>query len=98
MLNSYPCKVRPHQPCSVAFRGCEIHSKARFDPLPFNPDTTELVRTSGGRVPDGRRLIKGGYEEDRMPLYHGAAEYKGHRAPGKTSPHLYVSLSVWCCC
>ncbi|PBK94670.1 hypothetical protein ARMGADRAFT_856323, partial [Armillaria gallica] len=85
---SYPCKVRPHQPCSVAFRGREIHSKARFDPLLFNPDTTELVRTSGGRLPDSRRLIKGGYEEDGMPLYHGAAGYKGHRAPGKTGPHL----------
>ncbi|KAK0435967.1 hypothetical protein EV421DRAFT_1145417 [Armillaria borealis] len=84
----HPCKVRPHQPCSVAFRGREIHSKGHFDPLPFNPDTMELVRTSEGRVPDGRRLIKGSYEENGMPLYHGAAEYKGHRAPGKTSPYL----------
>ncbi|PBK85167.1 hypothetical protein ARMGADRAFT_872275, partial [Armillaria gallica] len=51
----HPCKVGPHQPCSVAFRGREIHSEARFDPLPFNPDSLELVRTSGGRVPDGKR-------------------------------------------
>ncbi|SJL10221.1 uncharacterized protein ARMOST_13605 [Armillaria ostoyae] len=81
----HPCKVRPHQPCSVAFHGCEIRSKGRFDPLLFNPETMELARTSEGRVPDGRRLIKGGYEEDGMPLYHGV---EGHRAPGKTSPHL----------
>ncbi|PBK98315.1 hypothetical protein ARMGADRAFT_1008749, partial [Armillaria gallica] len=80
----HPCKVGPHQPCSVTFRSREIHSKARFDPLPFNPDTMELVCTSEGRVPDDRRLIKGGYEEDGMLLYH--------RAPGKTSPHLNECL------
>ncbi|KAK0215955.1 hypothetical protein EDD85DRAFT_962501 [Armillaria nabsnona] len=59
-----------------------------FDLLPFNPDTMELVRTSEGHVPDGRRPIKGGYEEDGASLYHGLVECKGYRVPGKTSPHL----------
>ncbi|SJL06972.1 uncharacterized protein ARMOST_10314 [Armillaria ostoyae] len=84
----HPCKVAPHLPCSVAFRGREVHSKGRFDLLPFNPETMELVRTSEGRIPDGRRPIKDSYEEDGMPLYHGVAQYKGYRVPGKTSPHL----------
>ncbi|KAK0439025.1 uncharacterized protein EV420DRAFT_1584858 [Desarmillaria tabescens] len=62
----------------------------RYDLLQFNLDTMELVRASEGHIPTGRRLVKGGYEEDGMPLYHGIAMHPNskHRVPGKTSPRL----------
>ncbi|KAK0216592.1 hypothetical protein EDD85DRAFT_962375 [Armillaria nabsnona] len=92
LLGPPPCHDWGNKPVyigsAIRLRGREIHFKGRFDLLPFNPEMMEIVRTSEGRIPDGRRPIKGGYEEDGLPLHHGVAEYKGYRVPGKTSPHL----------
>ncbi|KAK0438879.1 uncharacterized protein EV420DRAFT_1585085 [Desarmillaria tabescens] len=90
----HPCKIeynRPNlpAPCSVAVDNAIIFHEGRYDLLQFNPDTMEFVRASEGRIPAGRRPVKGGYEEDGMPLYHGIAMHPNkHRVPGKTSPRL----------
>ncbi|KAK0219040.1 hypothetical protein IW262DRAFT_1074489 [Armillaria fumosa] len=95
----HPCKIGPHLPvpCSVPFGCREKAHTSRYDLLPFNPDTMEFVRTSHGRLPAGKRLVKGGYEEDGTPLYHGMAIHEGIKVPGKISHRLYVLQSVgWC--
>ncbi|KAK0485425.1 hypothetical protein EDD18DRAFT_1083300, partial [Armillaria luteobubalina] len=58
--------------CTVVFDNTVISHKGRHDLLQFNPDTMELVCTSEGRIPVGKRPVKGVYEEDGMP-YHGIA-------------------------
>ncbi|PBK85126.1 hypothetical protein ARMGADRAFT_872594, partial [Armillaria gallica] len=78
----HPCKVEPNRPdlpspCSVVFDGTVVFHKGCYDLLPFNPDIMELVRASEGRIPAGRWPIKGGYEEDGMPLYHGGIDANG---------------------
>ncbi len=99
----YPCKIEYNRPdipapCSVVVDDAVISHEGRYDLLQFNPDTMELVRASEGRIPAGRRPVKGGYEEDGMPLYHGIAIYPNdrHRIPGKTSPRLYVLCTIVC--
>ncbi|PBK98331.1 ankyrin [Armillaria gallica] len=93
----HPCKIEPNRhelpaPCSVVFNETVVFitDSERYDMLPFNPDTMDLVCTSEGSIPAGRRPIKGGYEEDGMPLYHGmAVHHDGRRVPGMTSPSLH---------
>ncbi|KAK0432018.1 hypothetical protein EV421DRAFT_1851156 [Armillaria borealis] len=87
----HPCKIEYNMrhlpaPCTVVLDNTVISHEGRYDLLQFNPNTMELVRTSEGRIPAGRRPIKGGYEEDGMPLYHGIATH--HKIPGETSPRL----------
>jgi hypothetical protein len=48
----------------------------------------EWVKTSGGRLPQGRRLVEGGYEENGGQLYHACASIHGIDVPGKTAEHL----------
>lgn len=92
----HPCKVAPRLPCpcSVAYGGTEVSHNGRFDLLPFDPSTMELVRTSDGHIPQGRRPVEGGYEEGGNALYHGIAvrikDGKEVRVPGKVGTHLYV--------
>jgi len=50
----------------------------------------EWVRTSGGRIPSGRRPVEGGYEESGEKLYHAVGLVKGVKVPGKTGEHLYA--------
>lgn len=88
----HPCKIAPHlnPPCSVPYGGGEHSHHGRYDLLPFTPQTMEFVRTSHGRIPDGRRPVEGGYEENGAKLYHAVGLVKGTRVPGKTGSHLYV--------
>ncbi|KAK0480423.1 hypothetical protein EDD18DRAFT_1085981 [Armillaria luteobubalina] len=92
----HPCKIEYNMrhlpsPCTVVLDNTVICHQGRYDLLQFNPDTMETVHTSEGRIPAGRRPVKGGYEEDGMPLYHGIAVHPGDRdrIPGKTSPRLH---------
>ena len=48
----------------------------------------EFVRTSRGLIPQGRRPVEGGYEENGAKLYHAVAMVNGVRVPGKTGAHL----------
>lgn len=48
----------------------------------------ELVRTSRGRIPPGRRPVEGGLEENEARLYHAVATVHGVKVPGKTGSHL----------
>lgn len=52
----------------------------------------EFVLTSHGKIPNGRRPVEGGYEENGSKLYHAVAPVKGVQVPGKAAEHLYVTL------
>jgi len=86
----HPCKVVPalDPKCMVPYGGKEHHHHGRFDLLPFDPNTMELIYVSHGHIPAGRRPIEGGYEDNGNKLYHGVATVNGVRVPGKTAPHL----------
>ncbi|KAK0474366.1 hypothetical protein IW261DRAFT_552796 [Armillaria novae-zelandiae] len=95
----HPGKVEPKcegSPCSVVLDGDIIYHSGRYDLLPFDPDTMDLVCTSEGRIPAGRRPVKGGYEADGMPLYHGivtmliipSIEYQERQAPARMCVHF----------
>ncbi len=92
-----PCKIGPHSPvpCSVPFCGWEIVHMRCYNLLPFNPNTMDFVLTSQGHFPAGRKLVKGGHDQDGTPLYHGVAMLNGIRIPGTIrSQHWYVLRSV----
>lgn len=91
----HPCKIAPHlpTPCGVPYGGTEHWHDGRYDLLPFDPSTMELVRASHGHIPHGRRPVEGGYESAGR-LYHAIALVDGVRVPGKTGQHLYVSEIV----
>ncbi|SJL14242.1 uncharacterized protein ARMOST_17698 [Armillaria ostoyae] len=44
---------------------------------------------SEGRFPAGRKLVKGGHDQDGAPLYHCMVMHNGIRIPGKTNNHLH---------
>ncbi|KLO07617.1 hypothetical protein SCHPADRAFT_909307 [Schizopora paradoxa] len=94
----HPCKIAPHidPPCRVPYGGGEREHRERYDLLPFTHDM-ELVPTSGGRIPPGRRPVEGGYEEPQQgrpgqKLYHGVARHRHDNhtvlVPGKVGEHL----------
>jgi len=87
----HPCKVTPNimaRPCHVSYGGVEIVHDGLYDLLPFVPEHMEFVPASGGRIPPGRRPVKGGFEHDGKELYHAVAIIKGIKVPGKTGLHL----------
>ncbi|KAF8842110.1 hypothetical protein BDN67DRAFT_966287 [Paxillus ammoniavirescens] len=86
----HPCKVAPHltPACRVPYGGTELEHNGRYDLLPFDSDTMEWVPTSLGRIPNQRRPVQGGYEENGASLYHAIANVRGVRVPGKTGEHL----------
>lgn len=86
----HPCKIAPkhQQPCYVSYGGREVVHQGRYDLLPFVPAFMEFVPTSHGRVPPGRRPVKGGFEQGGQELYHAVAAINGTRVPGKTGIHL----------
>ena len=86
----HPCKIVPdlNPPCRVPYGGGEFEHNGRYDLLPFDPATMEWVPTSHGRLPSGRRLVEGGYEDHGGKLYHALAHISGVNVPGKTGEHL----------
>ncbi|KAF8896367.1 hypothetical protein BD779DRAFT_1433925 [Infundibulicybe gibba] len=86
----HPCKIGPHlnPPVAVPYGGTEHYHHGRYDLLPFVPDQMELVHTSHGRIPPGRRPVEGGYEDHGAKLYHAIGTINGVRVPGKTGEHL----------
>ncbi|KAM6504500.1 hypothetical protein JOM56_001443 [Amanita muscaria] len=86
----HPCKVGTHLGTHVlvAYGGREQTHSGRYDLLPFSPQTMELVRTSHGQIPPGRRPVEGGHEENEAKLYHAVATLQGVKVPGKTGSHL----------
>lgn len=86
----HPCKITPDKEhhCEVSYGGSEVQHNGRYDLLPFVPEHMEFVKTSHGRVPYGRRPVKGGFENDGKELYHAVAVIDGVRVPGKTGAHL----------
>jgi len=86
----HPCKIAPDlgYHCQVSYGGSEISHAGRYDLLPFVPEHMEFVQTSHGRVPFGRRPVKGGFENDGSELYHAVAVIDGIKVPGKTGIHL----------
>ncbi|KAK2467365.1 hypothetical protein APHAL10511_000600 [Amanita phalloides] len=88
----FPCKIRVRHGARpepiVSYGGHEHPHPGRYDLLPFAPDQMELVPTSRGRIPHGRRPVDGGYEEGGRKLYHAIGIVNGVRVPGKTGEHL----------
>ena len=86
----HPCKISSTNDhvCLVGYRGKEVQFRGRYDLLPFVPEHMEFVQTSRGRIPPGRRPIKGGFEQDGPELYHAVATLHGIKVPGKTGIHL----------
>ncbi|KAF8808736.1 hypothetical protein BYT27DRAFT_7222843 [Phlegmacium glaucopus] len=86
----HPCKIGKHLQTHVAvpYGGAEYYHKGRYDLLPYRPDQMEFVPTSYGRIPPGRRLVEGGYEDHGAKLYHAVALINGIRVPGKAAEHL----------
>jgi hypothetical protein len=66
----------------------EYEHHGLYDLLPFDPATMEWVAASNGLIPDGRRPIEGGYDENGQKLYHAMGIIDGVRVPGKTGVHL----------
>ena len=86
----HPCKIAPAlQPVArVPYGGTEYEHQGRYDLLPFDPNTMEWVPAEGGRLPNGRRPVEGGYEENGAKLYHALAVVNGVKVPGKVGEHL----------
>ncbi|KAH8826650.1 hypothetical protein DL96DRAFT_1289785 [Flagelloscypha sp. PMI_526] len=85
----HPAKAGDHLGGKVAVSyGGQEQSAPRFDLLPFDPTTMELIPTSRGQIPHGRRPVEGGYEENGEKLYHAIGQISGVRVPGKTGVHL----------
>lgn len=82
----HPGKITPalKAHCGIPYAGTEYWHNGRYDLLPFDPSTMELVRTSYGQIPHGRRPIEGGYEDHGAKLYHAVGLVDGVRVPGKT--------------
>lgn len=99
MQNSvHPCKIVPsmlNQACRVAFGGGEVVHQGRYDLLPFVPALMEFVPASNGHVPDGRKPVKGGFEQYGTELYHAVAVIEGVKVPGKTGIHLVRARFFW---
>lgn len=99
----HPCKIAPHLGAGslavrVPYGGSETEHNGRFDLLPFDERSMELVRTEGGRIPPGRRPVEGGYEEGGGKLYHALAtmhEHGGVKVPGKCGEHLVSILKCY---
>ncbi|KAJ3724136.1 hypothetical protein DFJ43DRAFT_1091139 [Lentinula guzmanii] len=99
----HPCKIVPAlspSVCRVPYGGKEHHHDKAYTLLPYNPETMELVPTSGGRIPTGKRPIVGGHEKDKnIKLFHAVANVsvRGRivRVPGKTAPHLSGCNFAW---
>ncbi|KAE9401668.1 hypothetical protein BT96DRAFT_817584 [Gymnopus androsaceus JB14] len=103
----HPCKIAPSlapSVCRVAYGGREIHHSGPYIILPFIPYTMELVPTSNGQIPKGRRPIEGGYEirnGREIKLYHAVAKVplpaRGGftRVPGKAGVHLSGCNVPW---
>ncbi|KAJ7473140.1 hypothetical protein B0H11DRAFT_1866710 [Mycena galericulata] len=85
-----PGKVAPHlhPPCHVPYGGQEIGHHGRYDVLIIDDGRMEWVRTSHGRIPEGRTPVEGGYEENHERLFHAVARVDGILVPGKTGHHL----------
>lgn len=108
----HPGKIAPHLAENILLYGCrgiahvvygteEIIHTGRFDVLPFDPQSMELVRTQEGHLPPGRRPVQGGYEENGALLYHALAEVDGVKVPGKCGEHLvsgFPSGRNWISC
>lgn len=54
----------------------------------IDPRTMEWIHASQGQLPEGRRPVEAGFEDDGRLLYHAAALIDGKRVPGKIGTHL----------
>ncbi|KAI5892647.1 uncharacterized protein SCHCODRAFT_02626726 [Schizophyllum commune H4-8] len=73
---------------SVPYGGTELLHTGRYELLSFLPMQMEWVKTSNGRVPEGKKAVDGGYEPSGHKLYHALGTVNDVRVPGKTGQHL----------
>ena len=92
----HPCKIVPHLnlPVRVPYGGGEHEHRGRFDLLQIDDRTMEWVITGHGKIPQGRRPVEGGYEENGARLFHALAQIDDVWVPGKTGEHLVSALVV----
>ncbi|KAL1759347.1 hypothetical protein FB107DRAFT_287787 [Schizophyllum commune] len=86
----HPCKIGAHLQtyAAVAYGGGELSHNGRYDLLPYLPDQMEWVPTRDGKLPEGRRVVEGGYESSGAKLYHALGVVNGVKVPGKAGEHL----------
>ncbi|KAL1724254.1 hypothetical protein EV715DRAFT_244731 [Schizophyllum commune] len=48
----------------------------------------EWVPARDGKLPEGRRVVEGGYESSGAKLYHALGVVNGVKVPGKAGEHL----------
>lgn len=87
-----PGKVVQMRTCKVLHNDAVVERNVGFSILPFSVEM-ELVPTSRGAIPQGRRPVEGNYDRQGRKLYHAMLYVVGRQFPGMCAEHL-VSASL----
>jgi hypothetical protein len=91
-----PGKVVQMRTCQVLHNDAVVERNVGFSILPFSVEM-ELVPTSRGVIPQGRRPVQGNYDVQGRKLYHAMLYAVGRQFPGMCAEHLVsASLITWC--
>ena len=95
-----PCKIVPKfmpRPVLLGWNGAE-HTMGTDHPFfiaLLDASTMEWVPARDGVMPEGRRPVQAGFENNGEPLYHAVALIDGARVSGKVGEHLGGALVPW---
>ncbi|KAN0100050.1 hypothetical protein V8E55_000034 [Tylopilus felleus] len=82
-----PGKAGQTRTCHILHNDAVEERNLGFNLLPFS-DKMELVATSRGVIPHGRRPVEGNYDSQGRNLYHAILYVVGRRFPGMCAEHL----------
>ena len=88
-----PGRVVDMRTCQVLQEDVVVERTIGFSVLPFDGTNMELVPTSRGAIPQGRRPVEGNYDEQGRKLYHAMLYVVGRQFPGMCAEHV-VSASL----
>lgn len=91
-----PGKAGQTRTCHILHNDAVEERNLGFNLLPFS-DKMELVATSRGVIPHGRRPVEGNYDSQGRNLYHAILYVVGRRFPGMCAEHLVSACSVTRC-
>ena len=90
-----PGKVVQMHTCQVLHNDTVVERKVGFSILPLSAEM-ELVPTSRGVIPQGRRPVEGNYDAQGRKLFHAMLYVVGRQFPGMCAEHLVsASLVTW---